>query len=366
MRAALLALAACASAAKPANVAPPVSRPAPVAVRHEPWSRPPLALAAVLPARDPAWPLTELPSLQPHLDLMMAHDACSGALAARHAGDAELLAYVSAWCRVRAGDRSAVDDLGRLARDARRDLARAARLDFVNLVADDEPARDALHHLGAIGLDSPELYDLLAGTYVALDQPADAAIAAARVPRTSCERVLAWSMLDAPGLDHAVARFGLGTDDCAARARFAACMLRDAGNEALIARCTPPDEGDPQLADKVAVWHAYGVWGGDAGQMISIAHQLAQHLVVAGAEQLAVAALDDAVRASSCEPAIASVIAGAARELRDAEHYSGRYDAQVAAMAALTPEQCRTYGAYGANGSREVRRADSAASSAGE
>ena len=38
----------------------------------------------------------------------MAHDACSDEWRQRHARDADALAYVGAWCRLRAQDRGAI------------------------------------------------------------------------------------------------------------------------------------------------------------------------------------------------------------------------------------------------------------------
>jgi len=278
----------------------------------------------------------------------MAHDACTGELAKRHVGDADLLAYIAAWCRVRTGDRNAVDDLGRLARDARPDLARAAQLDVVNLVADEELPTDALHHLDALGLGQPIVLDLLAGSYRALGSDGDAMVVAARLRVLSeaseairCERTLAWSWIDAVDLDDALAAAERGTGDCAVRARIARCMLEEADDSRRLAWCVPPDVADPDLADKLVVLHAYTVWGHDDHTLIAIAQQLAHRLQIVGAEELAVSALEQAVVHSACDEASATRVRDLAQDLLRA--HSGRFDARLAPLAVMTQERCHAF-----------------------
>lgn len=160
------ALALVALAAATASAAPETPKPI-------------VDLAAVAPPSDTGrpWPLSELPSLQPHLDLAMARDACSDAAKQRHAADKEVLAYLAAWCKIRAGHREAVDELAPLSRSARKELARAALLDVVDLIADHEGARGALAHLLRLRLSRADVLDTLAATYRALGDRDDAFVA---------------------------------------------------------------------------------------------------------------------------------------------------------------------------------------------
>src|SRR6188768_3587215 len=87
---AVLVVAAC-SSSSPKRVAEPQHMPrVPLRPGYLPFvdeapmrPRPSIGLAAIAPATDrPApWPLSELPSLQPHHDYAMTRDLCTGAWA---------------------------------------------------------------------------------------------------------------------------------------------------------------------------------------------------------------------------------------------------------------------------------------------
>jgi hypothetical protein len=162
-------------------------------------ARPPLDVSAVAPARTGGlpWPLVEPPSLAPHWDPARSSDACADGSADRHAWDKDQRKYVALWCRIRSADRGALDGLATVARNARPDLAKAARLDVVNLVADGMDAIRALAWFDSVGLTSTENVDLLAGTYVATGKLSDAEVVAEALIADShakefvaCERLL--------------------------------------------------------------------------------------------------------------------------------------------------------------------------------
>jgi hypothetical protein len=350
MRAALLAaLAACGGAAKPAlevthaPAAPSPQPHAPQSSRSHLPPRPSLDLAIILPPHDPPWPLAEPPSVQPHLDVAMAHDACSDEFAKRHPTDADLLAYVGAWCRIR-DDRSAVDELGKLARGARGDIARAARLDVVNLLADEGLPMPAISHLRAMGLGSIENLDLLAATYSGLGMRDEAIVVERRItdedlhpsPVAKCERLLAWGKLDDRDLGVKLGEIDDRAGDCAKRARSVACLLiRTASEPRVTASCVDDEHAmGPEPVARLALARDYANWRDDWVTLVNIARDLEGQVRINGAEELVVSALEATLLSTNCTTAaVGGVHDAAAALLRDGDH-SSRYDDRLHALVA--------------------------------
>lgn len=336
MRAIVLAiLAACGGAQPraPSAADPPAPRRAPKPV--PPGERPSLPLSAVLPDRGARpWPLTELPSTQPHWDVAMARDACTKAWADRHAGDTDALAYIAAWCRIRAGNRGALDDLGRVARDARAEIAKPARLDIVNLAADYMDGRRAVKWLDSLSLGQVATLDALAATYRVLGSRDDAGEVndeivrrdAHPTPRAFCERTLATTQLDDPGLRRRMLFDARDTGDCGAAAWTVWCVLTMA--QPYDGKCFAQFADDPDRDAKLTVLTSYLRWRNDPAQLVELARSLMPALHIYGAEAVAVAALEHAVALSHCDPAISAL----AQQLRAADAHSDAFDARLAAL----------------------------------
>ncbi len=323
-------------------------------------SRPVIDVVAVAPPTlsGKPWPLAELPSLQPHLDLAMAHDACTPA-AARRARDDDVRAYLAAWCRIRAGERAAVDALAPLVKRARGELAYAALLDIVDLIADTEDPKAALAHLERLGLRGSATFglrraltvDLLAATYAALGMRGDAlAIGrlalredASAAPEVACERALAWLTLDEAERG-ALADFDeRGT--CGRRAAALRCALvRAAATSGVGARLVAMREcfvalpDDPERDDKLAVILAFARWSlaRTADDWLALARVAETALPVHGAEALAVRALENA-RAASCDRGTADAVAAAATRLAGADLHDAALDPQLHALRGRAP-----------------------------
>ncbi|HEX5058610.1 MAG TPA: hypothetical protein VFV99_04580 [Kofleriaceae bacterium] len=316
--------------------------------------RPSIGLAAIAPAadRNVPWPLVELPSLQPHHDYAMARDLCTGAWAQRNKANADLVAYGAAWCRIRAGDRDGVVPLAQLARLAPSDIQRAARQDVINLVAGTD-ALGAFLRLRELKLDTVENLDTLAATYTALDMPEEAEVVVERVarlaktatPQERCERLLAWSTLD----DSTLARLRELPDDltglCAKRAAATACAIDAAAqllpNLAVVRECYnefPEDADAERRAWLLLAWvqwpvHTMPFW-------MALSRDAEKAIGVAGAEDLAVTALENAVRESACEPAELYDIAGAAYRIANLPLHRAHYESRLDELRSMTEKRC--------------------------
>ena len=356
-----LTLAGCSSTARRAPPAPPRPytfelAPAPPEPPGSATSRrglklkprPPLALSSILPPRDPPWPLTELPSLQPHLDLAMAHDACTEDWAKRHASDAEASSYVAAWCKIRGGDRDAVSTLGQLARTARHEVARAALLDVVNLLADQELAKDAIARLDAMGLTTPETLDLLAGTYVGLGMHDDAAVVGERVlrasdyasPQVRCERWLAWGAFDLPTKTE-LERVDDRAGDCSKRAHAALCAIDATSYDAM--SCFHEAQQDAEMRGRIVLVTTWMTWRDDPVDLLDEARTFEKLMQLPGAEELAVTASEDAILSSSCKNAIVGAVHDVASALLRDPHHAPRFDDRLHALSSLTLETCPAF-----------------------
>jgi hypothetical protein len=318
--------------------------------------RPAIELAAVAPPtlNGKPWPLAELPSLQPHLDLAMAHDACTPA-AAQRARDDDVRAYLAAWCRIRAGERDAVDALAPVVKQAHGEVAYAALLDIVDLIADLEDPKAAVAHLerlglrqtAKIGLRRAAVLDLLAATYAALGMRGDA-LAIGRLvmrsdtsaaPEVECERTLAWLPLD----EAALASFAEDMGPCGRRAVALRCALvRAVGTGNVGARLVAMREcfvalpDDPERDSKLGVILAFARWelakSGD--DWLGLARVAEAALPVHGAEALAVRALENA-RAASCGRE--DEIADAAARLAAADLHDAAFDARLRELRRRAP-----------------------------
>jgi hypothetical protein len=195
----------------------------------------------------------------------MARDACESAWAQRHVNDSDALAYAAAWCRIRASDRGAIDELGKLARGARREIAKAARLDAVNLIGDGgEPLR-AITWLHEMSLDTNDTLDLLAGTYVALGADDDAHVVDEEIarldpqptPDVACERLLRASTFDDPNLQLKLEAVGFTTRCTAIRCAFVFASPRSAEEAQTLDRCDKAKRDDRAFAERTHALQLY-------------------------------------------------------------------------------------------------------------
>jgi len=308
------------------------------------------------PRRAPGpWPLSELPSVQPHLDLAMAHDACTPEAQKRQKDD-EIRAYLTAWCRIRAGEHDGIDALAPLAKSKNVGLARSALLDIVNLIADHEPHQPAVTHLFRLGLASPHALDLLAATYLALGQRDDAFFAGTQAIELDthassadrCERELAWSSLDRLHVDpeHVVEARRKGS--CAHRLLALDCALtKSRTNTAIGTRliamreCFVELPDDPELEAKLTILVAYRMFG-RANQLkhwLEVESMLEPTFSIAGAEELAVSALERA-HANTCDRTLLQAIATAAKRVSAADRHEAVFDRRLEILA-KPGQQCR-------------------------
>lgn len=281
----------------------------------------------------------------------MAHDACTPE-AAKRARDDEVRMYLGAWCRIRAGERDAVDSLAPLTHSLHKEVARAALLDIVNLVADGEGHEHAVVHLTRLHLWTDQTRDVLAATYLALDQRADAYFIGRGFLDTDtptdpdhCERKLAWSYLTELGGAPAIPTEHRKRDACD-RIRATACALERAQSDSAsigarlvgMRECFVEMPDDPELEAKLAVIIAFAQWesASKPEQLVALARVAEAGLAVRGGEALAVGALE-AARAETCKPEMVNEIAAAAKRLAAADHHDSTFDARLAALRVAKP-----------------------------
>lgn len=320
---------------------------------------PALAVATIAPgaAGDKPWPLTELPSTQPHLDVAMARDACTAGLARPQHADVH--AYLAAWCRLRGGDPQAVAALAPLAVSARADVMRAARLDVIDLIANANEPRIAIARLAEYGLATPENEQILAATYVALKAPASAGVVADALvsidpkpsPRLACERLLAWGVIDA-GLAPRLAALDerSGDDRCAPRALALQCALGaamthrrgDLGARLVAMReCFRALPDDPDRDAKLELILVHARWPArDGASWLELERHAEVALGLPGGEALAVAALDNALLDSDCEPDTLDGVHAAVQRIAALPAHALAFDAQLTQLAQVTAPTC--------------------------
>lgn len=273
----------------------------------------------------------------------MAHDACSEEWAARHVNDADARAYVGAWCRIRASDRGAIDALGRLAREARSEIAKPARLDVVNLLADWMDARHACAWLDSWSLGTGDTFDLLAGTYLALGMRDDAVVADQHAgpgltDEVRCERYLAYGKLDDVELKARLLAVAGAKGGCGRLAAHLACIAGADVGYLGDDRCEPDTKNDRELAVKVQFAQYYLAWPQSRGWTFANLADVAREL--GGVEDVAVAALENAAPSAQCDARLQSAIRETADKLRASDAHSAQFDARLARLTAILQGTC--------------------------
>lgn len=345
MRAGWLVVAACGGAAH--APAPQVEHApaAPIVIGVRPLApRPPLALADVLPGDTLPWPLAEAPSLAPHWE--PARDACTDEWRAHHARDADALAYGAAWCRIRAQDRGAIDELGRLARASRGDLARAALLDAIDLAADMMAARRAIAWLDSQSLATPHALDVLAATYDANGQRGEARLVEERLahddpspaPDVTCERELRAMRLDdgdiALRIHTLEATSACGND----RIWPVHCLVLQ--HDPNFTPCTHSFGNADVFRSRAEIVRFYERWSDDPLQLVDIERALRPHFDIPPVEEIAVTALENALRASQCQARILERVTADADLVRRADGHSPAFDTRLDALRPFVHELC--------------------------
>jgi len=262
-------------------------------------------------------------------------------------------AYLAAWCRIRAGERNAVDALAPIVKHAHGEVAHAALLDIIDLIADLENPDAALAHIERLGLRQTAMFsfrraavlDLLAATYAGLGMRGDA-LAVGRLvmrddanaaPEVVCERTLAWQPLE----EAALADFAEDMGGCGRRAVALRCALvRAVGSGSVGARfvamreCFVALPDDPERDSKLGVIFAFARWGlaKSADDWLTLARVAETALPVHGAESLAVQALENA-RAAWCD----APVADAATRLAAADLHDAAFDARLRELRRRAP-----------------------------
>jgi hypothetical protein len=352
LAAALAMLGACpARVESPRQPVEPVAPDARVlaATRLPGVDRPSLDLAVVLPVRAGLpWPLKRMPSLEPQWGPAREPDACGDDWARHH--DADSRAYARAWCRIRAGDRSAIAELARLGRDGHGELAHGAVIDVIDLVSDQFDARLALARLKELSLISTDTLDTLAATYLARGSRRDAELVEARAsgmdpqPSTlaACERALEYGKLDDPEIDRRLIAIDYRAGDCAAAAHAAACMLylgRHEWGRPLGEPCSILSL-EPERRERVALVALYFSWSRDPQALVHIAREAKRALQIEGIEELAVTALEQALVESRCNRPILAGVAVAAADIALEPAHSHDFDARLARLRAPADTGC--------------------------
>ncbi len=325
----------------------------PAPPRHLPAAHlapePGLLAAEVAPTAPGArpWPLTELPSTQPHLDAAMARDACTTTRAVHP----DVRAYLDAWCGRDVDARIAA--LAPLARSARADVMRAARLDVIDLTANGRDAVHALARLDELELATADNLDLLAATYVGLLEPVEAVAVAAALgtrdpkpsPRRACERMLAWEPIDA-----VLANDIEQDDDCGRRASAVACALRAAGKHRgadaasrLVAmrECFVELPDDPDRDRKLELILVHARWGPHlAERWLDLSRHAEIAIGLPQGEAHAVTALSNALLASECEISLVDEVRDAASRIAARPGRDPALDAELAVLAKMTTTEC--------------------------
>jgi hypothetical protein len=301
-------------------------------------ARPSVELAVILPLvshKALPWPLTEPPSLQPHWAPARADNACE-----LHANDHDAVAYVGAWCRIRTSDRGAIVELGKLANSARFELARAARLDIVNLVADSSDAKDAMSTLHALSLDDTAALDLLAATYVALGSREQADIVEHEVVHgerpvassIACERLKAFGRLDDADLVQRLSPFSADRGECGVIARAVRCATDRGGCQRVV--------GDAPIPDTILALRMYFDWRNDYGAFEQIGRFRSHSIGLAWFDEVAVTALENAMTLSNCNPDSLATLRTAARRIAEDPTHDRSVDDRLDAVGSRTRRAC--------------------------
>ncbi|HUJ63446.1 MAG TPA: hypothetical protein VLX92_33335 [Kofleriaceae bacterium] len=322
----------------------------PVAVLDQ---EPGLAVSEIAPPTPSPmpWPLTEPPSSEPHLPAARARDACT----AHKVDHRDVLAYVAAWCRLRAGDVSAIGELARLAASSRADVMAAALLDTIDRLAAGD-ADQALKLLRAARLVTPRAFELLAGTYIALHLPGQAKdvldeLRASRLtssPAYACEH-LAWDIVS-PELPDRLAEVDQLDGPCPRRAGALACAMQaarrfrkaDYGSRLVAMReCYRELPDDPARDAKLELLLVHARWGPrNPASWLELARHAEVTIGTPPGEAYTIAALRNAMLASDCDPDTIAEVAASAARIRGRSDREVMFDLPLDALATLTREDC--------------------------
>jgi hypothetical protein len=286
----------------------------------------------------------------------MAHDRCLPAFAERNANNADLLAYARAWCRIEAGASEAIVELAKLAR-ARGRISQAARLDVINLVSVGFDGAGAMKRLERLDLATADDFDLLAATFDALGMRGDAvtvSLHAVRLDvrpslRARCERTLAWGAYDANTFAELQQANDIYDGACGRRAVAARCALerasdhkrKDIGALLIAVRECYNEFPDDNADERAWLLVTYFRWSdADVLTWISRARDASHAFGIHGAEELALAALDEAVIASGCDAPELAMVAAAATRIARSDHHRPELDSRIARLQGMTVERC--------------------------
>jgi len=340
-RLAVLLLAACGAqpvaptTAPPQKVPEPHPGPARIAYHHDDPVATPVAVPrpdigappklATVPQPDPSghlrWPLTanSHPALEPTYAIAPVFaatgvgwaDLCRlGAQNRRTSGAlVDHTAYLKAWCDVEQREiAAAVQRLGPLLRSTVLGLPAAVRIDLANILVDAGDADQAQRTLAAAKIADLAVLDTLAASYIEVGRLGEGAMLNSiaigsydfQRPADQCERITR-RLLMAGDSERTlmVADYDpfVGDRTCALLAHEVACWLLRSCSDYLT------DQGLP--AAKASVLNIYFTWpeGTVSADTWWNVGEVASHLLgTPGADELAVAAYEGAMRSDNCRP----------------------------------------------------------------
>lgn len=326
-----------------------------------------LMLEATAPGR--RWPLPRAPSLEPHHAIVRAfHGAIDPWTTLCHArkrvrtttSTTEVLDYLAAWCKLGVRDVDAgLRGLASVA--AGSTVGRAARLDIIDALSDRDDAITALHWLRDHKLDSTEMLEYLAATYTELDRVDDArrvnelivdrdpdapaAVQCRRLRREMRTAEVA-DRLPLRGRIDRLARTGEGI--CVQLTAQLDCPLLEttapADPEAAAARCNAAlisSSIAPETIQLAAAWKGWPTGRATFDMWWSIAWQANRTRPHAGADTLTVAALENALFESGCDPMLLGNIRLLAIAIRSTTDHPLALDPALDRLADVGATECR-------------------------
>jgi hypothetical protein len=231
----------------------------------------------------------------------------------------DALAYVEAWCKKVTNPRfDLMDTLMALRSSAVPGLGLAIKRDIANMIAESS-GEQALAWAGS----DAEWLGLLFGLYLDFDQVHDAEVIAKELgKKATCEGSLAKLMFDfdpdhLPDLGALIRRHGV-TTACGVALQRLACLVRIGEGEGLMPQSSECagltiEEDDKSAAHAIAARILWSKKPSTAKDLLAIAELAAAGLVVQDAEQLALDALELALRISCTSETIAAAQTIAAR-----------------------------------------------------
>ncbi|MBA3499486.1 MAG: hypothetical protein M4D80_03710 [Myxococcota bacterium] len=285
----------------------------------------------------PSWPLTEPPSLEPHLRVASPwYVACER----RGRLQDDVLAYVEVWCRFRVEPSfDLVRALAPLQRSTAPGLAAAVRLDLANQLAE-MPAPAALAWLES--RRDPGLYSVLAALYIDLGKLDDAEQVSQRIrahhARTTCEHDLVeLRFFDEPADLQALVNRHL-TESCESEVRRIVCVIELGSERAGIARdhdlvCPDHilDDDTRMFTAAYAAWHLFTTPNPRVGTF-EIADLAISALAVPDAEEIALRTLS-ALAPLTCSSPRAADLLRRVQTITDSPHAQSRHADRRAQLA---------------------------------